>query len=281
VLSFFGGPLADLEWRRGWTHGVLALVILPVLLAGVLLLVARIRIGPWRTAPPTVRPGQLLLLSSVAILSHPLLDTLNTYGVRWLMPFSGRWFYGDVLFIVDPWLWLVLGGGLAWAWIRGRREKVRASAPVRWALSLSLAYIAAMAISSMTVRMLVAREIGERYGGAVLAAMAGPLPLTPVTRSFVIEQEDHYRVGTFHWLRRPHVTHIASYPRRSPAEHPAYASAQSISAFRRFMGWARFPTLSLERKGPGQYLVHAVDLRYARASGSGFGTLTVAVRLPT
>jgi hypothetical protein len=129
--------------------------------------------------------------------------------------------------------------------------------------------------------MLVTREIGERYGGAVLATMAGPLPLTPVARSFVVEQEDHFRVGTFDWLRRPHVSQVASYPRRSPAEHPAYASATSVTAFRRFMTWARFPTLSLEQRGPGQYLVHAVDLRYARASGSGFGTLTVAVRLPT
>jgi len=280
VLSYFGGPLADLEWRRGWTHGVLALVILPVLLAGVLLLVAKIRIGSWRSVPPAVKPRQLLLLSSVAVLSHPLLDTLNTYGVRWLMPFSGRWFYGDVLFIVDPWLWLILGGGLAWTWIRRMREKGQATAPVSWALGLALAYIAAMAISSLVARRLVAREIRARYGGAVLATMAGPLPLTPVSRNFVVEQENHYRVGAFHWLRRPHVTEVVSYPRRSPAEHPAYSSADSILAFRRFMGWARFPTLSLEQTGPGEYLVHVVDLRYARAPGTGFGALTIPVRFP-
>ena len=28
------------------------------------------------------------------------------------MPFDGRWFYGDALFIIDPWVWLVLGGSL-------------------------------------------------------------------------------------------------------------------------------------------------------------------------
>ncbi len=28
------------------------------------------------------------------------------------MPFDGRWSYGDALFIVDPWVWLVLGGVL-------------------------------------------------------------------------------------------------------------------------------------------------------------------------
>src|ERR671911_280763 len=43
VLAYFGGPGADLEWRRGWTHGVLALLILPWLLAGGLLMLHRMR----------------------------------------------------------------------------------------------------------------------------------------------------------------------------------------------------------------------------------------------
>jgi inner membrane protein len=281
VLSFIGGPLADLEWRRGWTHGVLAMVILPLLLTGVLLLLARTRIGPWRSAPPAIRPAQLLLLSSIAVLSHSMLDTLNTYGVRWLMPFSGRWFYGDVLFIVDPWLWLLLGGGLVRSWIRRRRGVAGVRSPVTWAMAVALAYIGLMAISSIAASTLVARQIGERFGGTTLATMAGPLPITPLSRSFVVEQGEHYRVGAFYWLRQPHIdmVRVVSYPRRRPARHPAYATADSVAAFRRFMGWARFPSLSLERTGPGQYVVHAVDLRYARAPGARFGTLSVPVTL--
>jgi inner membrane protein len=46
------------------------------------------------------------------MLTHPALDWLNTYGVRFLHPFDRRWFYGDSLFIVDPWVWLVLGAGV-------------------------------------------------------------------------------------------------------------------------------------------------------------------------
>jgi inner membrane protein len=33
--------------------------------------------------------------------------------VRFLYPFDRRWFYGDTLFIVDPWVWLLLGAGVA------------------------------------------------------------------------------------------------------------------------------------------------------------------------
>ena len=57
-------------------------------------------------------PKWLLILSFIAILTHPSLDWLNNYGVRLLMPVSDRWFYGDAVFIVDPWLWGILAAGV-------------------------------------------------------------------------------------------------------------------------------------------------------------------------
>ncbi len=54
----------------------------------------------------------LTLLGYAGVLSHVFLDFLNSYGVRLLMPFSDRWFYGDALYIVDPWMYLALGGGV-------------------------------------------------------------------------------------------------------------------------------------------------------------------------
>ena len=51
----------------------------------------------------------------MAAISHPLLGWLNIYGVRLLMPFDGKWFYGDAQFIVDPWLWLLLGSSVVLA----------------------------------------------------------------------------------------------------------------------------------------------------------------------
>ena len=32
--------------------------------------------------------------------------------MRWGLPFDGTWTYGDALFIIDPWIWLVLGGAV-------------------------------------------------------------------------------------------------------------------------------------------------------------------------
>ena len=62
----------------------------------------------------------LLLLSYLSVASHTLLDWMNTYGVRVLMPFDGQWFYGDALFIIDPWMWLLAGAAVVMADARAR-----------------------------------------------------------------------------------------------------------------------------------------------------------------
>jgi len=116
IVSYAWGGDAGLGFRRGWTHGVLALLVLPTLVTLVVLgwhwTVRRVRGDRAQAEGKTVSPKALLTLAALGVATHPLLDWLNTYGVRWLMPFDGRWFYGDTLFIIDPWLWLLLGGSL-------------------------------------------------------------------------------------------------------------------------------------------------------------------------
>lgn len=124
VFSAFHGPDFSLCVRRGWTHGPLAILVLPAVLIAVLIALDRWR-GP-RPGVPALQPARLLGLAYVSCLTHPLLDLLNTYGVRLLMPFDPRWFYGDAVFIIDPWLWLMVGGAvylgarprrLDWDWL--------------------------------------------------------------------------------------------------------------------------------------------------------------------
>lgn len=115
VLSYLHGPYHALAFRRGITHGVPAHLLLPFAVAGAVLAWDR-----WvrRRRDPSlapVRPGPVLLLSFLGVLTHPVLDWLNVYGMRWWLPFSGTWSYGDTLFIIDPWLWLLLGGATALA----------------------------------------------------------------------------------------------------------------------------------------------------------------------
>lgn len=280
VFSFVGGPLASLEWRRGWTHGVVAVAVLPVLLtAAIVLLDFVARRMSNAVLPSEVRPGQILVLSYIGVLSHPLLDTLNTYGVRWLLPWSHQWTYGDTLFIIDPWLILVLAAGV-WA-SRARRlarqRTVVPERPARLALAVALAYILVMAVSGAAASRDAVRELRQRYPGAVRSVMAGPVAINPFRRDIVVTQDDAYRTATFDWLRQPHIdpASIDSFPVNPPAV-PAVARAEASVAGRRFLGWARFPTFSVDSGSSGQ-TVHIIDLRYARQPGARFGSVSIPV----
>lgn len=132
VLSYVRGSTFALSFRRGITHGVPALVLLPWLVAGAVMAWDR-----WirRRRDPAAAPADfrnVLLLSYVGVATHPVLDWMNTYGMRWWLPFDPSWSYGDALFIVDPWLWLMLGTAVALGATRTR------SASVRWLLLAAL-----------------------------------------------------------------------------------------------------------------------------------------------
>jgi inner membrane protein len=276
VLAYLWGPEADLAFRRGWTHGVLALALWPLLLAGSMVLLDRgLRQFRRASLPSDVRPRQLLLLSGIAILTHPALDTLNTYGVRWLMPFSGRWFYGDTLFIVDPWMWLTLGAGV----LLSRRPAH--GRPARLALWLAFAYAAAMAAGAVAARRIARAEMAAIGGAPVTRILVSPLPVTPLRRSVVAEMGDVYRTAEFRWLTEPHLDRgsIRVYP-KGPREHDAVRAAERTTVGRRFLIWARYPTFRIEESPAGGAVVHIVDLRYADRPGVRFGAVSIPVGEP-
>jgi inner membrane protein len=109
-----GGTVSSLEQHRGFTHGFLGLGVLAAALTLVLTFLDRkfrLRSDPFRRP---LRPFRILLLSCVGGLCHTFMDFTNVYGVRLLAPFEQRWFYGDLVFVVDPWIWLILGSGVVW-----------------------------------------------------------------------------------------------------------------------------------------------------------------------
>src|SRR5213075_1203257 len=126
-----------LEWRRGITHGFLALAILPFVLAGSMWLwdtFVRRRRHP---AAPASDIRQLVILAAIAIATHPTLDFMNEYGIRWLMPLVDKWFYADGLFIVDLWLLLLLALGVYLA------RRTKSPRPARFALAGVATYVTA------------------------------------------------------------------------------------------------------------------------------------------
>ena len=86
VISLAWGSTTGLGFRRGWTHGVLALSLWPFLLAAATITIS------WVSLAFSAKFWPLVLLSAIGVVSHPLLDLLNTYGVRLMIPFANRWY---------------------------------------------------------------------------------------------------------------------------------------------------------------------------------------------
>jgi len=133
VLAFCDRA-TNMVHHRGITHA----------LAGILVLVPLFTLLTCAVEKLFVRgaPGGSFwcLLPGVALAtaSHPLLDWLNTYGWRPWLPFDHTRYHGDLVFIVDPWLWLLLGGAVCLA---GRRTRAGSIALAVLAILLFLALL--------------------------------------------------------------------------------------------------------------------------------------------
>ena len=277
-----------LAFRRGWTHGVLAMLVLPVLLTAIMILVGgavrRARASrPRKALPMPIRPLQLLMLSALSVWSHPLFDLLNTYGVRLLMPFSGRWFYGDALFIIDPWVWVVLALGTTMSLRRARTVPVgaatatvmrRAERPARLAIAAVATYVAVMLATSTIGRVLVERQVASRGNSPASHVMVGPEPLTPLRRSVVRQVGDHYETGELTWFPLRYRVAWTGIP--AGLVSAAVRSAAGLPDAQRFFVWSRFPFAETTTQ-PGAATVRFDDARYGGPGMRSFASVTVTV----
>ncbi|MHA6333386.1 metal-dependent hydrolase [Qipengyuania sp. CAU 1752] len=172
---FWLDGVEHLGFRRGITHGPIALVVLPLVLAALLW-----GFDCWQKKRGTRPEGRspvsfkwLFFLSFIGCLTHPALDWLNVYGIRLLEPFSSRWFYGDTLFIIDVWLWALMGSA---TWFSLRREKRGGEwkRPARVATAVALAYVGMNgAITAKAVS-----DFSLSFHHEPTHIIANPLPIT-------------------------------------------------------------------------------------------------------
>lgn len=262
ALAYLKGTLAALTFRRGLTHGIVATALWPFVVTGLLLAWDRAVRRSRRPEAPPARPGPLLLLSAIGVLSHPLLDLLNTYGVRLLSPFSDRWFYGDALFIVDPWLWLLLGGGAFLSRHARRRGVSGGERPARIALGLAGAY----AVLMLAGGRVVAGRIADTFtsgGKPVESVLAAPMPVTPAHRRLVVDEGSMYAIGSWEPFARPQIRLLPDPILKESTPGLAQESAATENG-RRFLRWARYPIF--ERLPDGGVLIR--DARYIGRAGS-------------
>lgn len=256
-VAFLALP-GSIDLRRGITHGFPALALLPFVLAW--LMVAYDRLVRLRRNPDAMPANyrQLLLLSAVAIWTHPTLDFMNVYGMRWLMPMVNKWFYADALFIVD--LYIIATLGLA-IWLSRRGGTTR---PARVALLGLATYIIAM----LGVTSYGRARVDDRFPDRRM--MLAPVALVPWNRNVVVEDGDRYRFGR--WSPGRGLELGWDLPRGD--DRPEVALAREHPDARPFLRWSRFPYYQVRREG-GVTVVEMADARYPDATWA-----SVRVTLP-
>ena len=180
IVALARGPAFYLQHHRGITHSIVGTLALAV--AFPLLFYAAERVcARARGLEPRARLKGLLVCSLLLMASHPLLDWTNSYGVRPFLPWDGRWIYGDLLFVIDPWVWLVLGG--ACFLLAGSRRRAAGWGLLALVITLLFFRVASRPDADVSVGALVQwctglaafallrwRGAGERFGRRVAVA---------------------------------------------------------------------------------------------------------------
>lgn len=256
------------SFRRGWTHGLPALALWALALAMLFAWWNRRRLS-WTAFLP---------VAAIAVVSHPVLDWMNTYGVRFLMPFSDRWFYGDTLFIVDPPLLVLFGLGWLVSSRLLKRQSARAEWPARGALALALLYVGTMKAMSVATRDAAIRELAIR-NPSPRTVMVVPRPLTMRDREIVVRTAGTYDRYLAGW-EGVHPTIATAQRGWSDPTGADSALVDSVLATRdgaRFLSWSRFPYF-VRDTARGARTVFVGDTRYSDGTTESWAGIRVLLR---
>jgi inner membrane protein len=274
AFTYLGADSATaVAFRRGWTHGLPALLVWAVALAALFAWFSRRwpRSAMVGDGTPSVRMVSYLSLTAIAVASHPVLDWMNTYGVRFLMPFSDEWFYGDTLFIVDPVLLALFG--LGWFLSSRLLAQVRARAewPARGFLVAAVLYIAAMKGLSESTRAAAAADAGIP-NPTPRQLMVTPRAFTFFTRDVLVASGGTYVWTPWRWNFGQAAPMVGTSTIRTGNDPGVMDTLRATRDGANFLRWSRFPYVVRERAAGTIFLG---DVRYSRGTEESWAGIRV------
>ncbi len=197
LLAWLAGSATYLKYHRGYTHSILGITILAGILAGLVYSMGPKAAPPKKSTLPLDRRW-LFGISWVATASHLMLDFTNSYGIRPFLPFSGRWYAWDIVFVIDPLLWGLLAAGLGVPVIlRLVSEEVGAKKPgFRRGAIFSLCSLALLCgVRDLAHRRVLSLLDSHRYAQENPRRLgAFPSPLDPFAWTGVVEADSAFHV---------------------------------------------------------------------------------------
>jgi len=284
MLGNFKDLVFGFAHHRGFTHSFLGLVLVQALVIGFMYSVWRIRGRNAKDPNLPPRWGLLFLFAYLAGLTHILLDFTNNYGVRPFWPFSEKWYSWDIVFIVEPVLWLLLGAGLVvpalFSLINDEIGVRRKGPQGRLAAAVALlGVIAVWGVRDYEHRRAVNALEARLYDGAdPIRVSAYPHWLDPFRWYGVAETRDFFAT----MLVDSSLAEVDPEGRmriqRKPEETPVTLAAKRSYLGRVYLDWAQYPIAETEQVERG-YLVRFRDLRYYDPNQTRRSFLSAAVEL--
>jgi inner membrane protein len=268
VLGYLHGPVYGFAHHRGITH---TLVGVPMMGALTVLVVWGVYSLWHLRRKPDKRPrwGLLFGFACIGGLSHILLDFTNNYGVRPFSPFYPRWYSWDIVFIIEPVLWVILIAGLVLPALfglihaeigvknRGPRGQVGAI--------LALAgMLAVWGVRDFEHRHALAAMQARLYDGAVPVRLSAyPYWVNPFKWMGVVETKDFFQTMHVDSLTPDVDPDNEARTYYKPEETPVTLAAKKSYLGRVYLDWAHYPLTETEKlENPPDYMVLFFDLRF-------------------
>jgi inner membrane protein len=243
-IAGFWGTASYLDHHRGITHSLIGVPILSLLLSAVMCIFS----------------GNFLRTYAVALVAmatHPALDYLNPYGLRPFLPMNGTWYYGDALFIFDPYLDALLLFGL----ILGVRSPKLQRAGAVLSLVLGVAYIG--------VRI----ELHAAALSHVDSYFESGFSIKPEKWALMPQMWNPFRWDQIVAFKDRVVNNEISMKTAAPS--PVVMRAAESPSAATLLRFSRFPVTRVERLSTG-YSVTFFDFRfYNSATNTALGTTVV------
>jgi inner membrane protein len=259
ILALAGGGANYLHWHRFWTHAFVVSPLLSVGTVGLVRLFARKPL-PWL---------QATFVAFLGVLSHLLLDWTNQYGIRFLLPFSRRWYHLDNATLFDIWIYSAFAvclfapllGRLVGGEIGARPDKFAGQGWAIAALLFLCSYFAGRGV--IHSRLIDTLDARTSDGATPIRVAAFPQSSSPFLWTGVVETSSAYHVysmnallGAFdpsngRTLYKPEKTAAVTAAEQTPA-------FQEFEQFAQYPLWQTVPSAEVENGTE----VNLVDLRF-------------------
>jgi inner membrane protein len=276
VFWGFKGPVVGFAHHRGFTHSFLGLILVSGAVTSFMYMIWRLRGRQTNIPNLPVRWGLVLLFSYIAGLSHILLDYTNNYGVRPFWPFWQKWYSRDIVFIVEPALYVILVAGLVLPAIFSRH---RALPRGRVAAVIALICVAVLYAARDHEHRRAVHALQQQRFKAVAPLQVSVYPYywnifrwyaVAETKDFFASADIDSRSGELNGGELEFIS--------KPPETAVTLAAKKCYLGRVYLDWAQYPLVTQTSLGTG-WVVRFSDLRYDYPPLRGGSTLSATVEL--